>query len=132
MSEPESAFRRWLAKAAGDRLNIENNLRAPTVPWDTVCFHAQQAAEKALKAFLVFHDCAPPRTHDLVAVLTECARIDTTLGMLEADCQRLTYYAVGTRYPDDLYEPDEAAGRAMVAASQRVFSEVLTRLPDVS
>ncbi|MEW6200143.1 MAG: HEPN domain-containing protein [Planctomycetota bacterium] len=130
MSARESAFRRWLAKAASDRLDIENNLRSPTVPWDTVCFHAQQAAEKALKAFLVFPDCTPPRTHDSVAVLTECARIDATLSPLEPDCQRLTYYAVGARYPDDLYEPDEAAGRAMVAASQRVWSAVLTRLPD--
>jgi HEPN domain-containing protein len=129
MSGTEPGWRRWLAKAASDRLNIENNLRAPTVPWDTVCFHAQQVAEKALKAFLVFHGRTPARTHDLVAVLDECARIDDTLSALAADCRRLTYYAVGARYPDDLYEPDEAAGREMVAVSQRVFSEVVARLP---
>ena len=43
----------WIAKAENDLLNIRNNLSAPQVPWDTICFHAQQAAEKLLKAFVV-------------------------------------------------------------------------------
>ncbi len=69
MSAPEPNYRSWLAKAENDLLNIENNMRGNRVPWDTVCFHAQQAAEKLLKAFLVFHETVPPRTHDLVALL---------------------------------------------------------------
>lgn len=36
----------WVEKAEHDLLNIDNNLAASHVPWDTVCFHAQQAAEK--------------------------------------------------------------------------------------
>jgi len=43
----------WVAKADSDLLNIENNLASELVPWDTVCFHAQQAAEKLLKAVVV-------------------------------------------------------------------------------
>jgi hypothetical protein len=54
MSGPESNYPAWLAKAENDFLNIRNNLQAGDVPWDTVCFHAHQAAEKILKAFLVF------------------------------------------------------------------------------
>jgi hypothetical protein len=53
MSSPESNFSAWLRKADHDLLNIQNNLAAKDIPWDTVCFHAQQAAEKVLKAFLV-------------------------------------------------------------------------------
>ena len=49
MSGPETDYRAWMAKAEHDLLNIENNLAAARVPWDTVCFHAQQAAEKLLK-----------------------------------------------------------------------------------
>lgn len=52
MSKTESNYRRWVQKAQNDLLNIENNLAASRTPWDTVCFHAQQAAEKILKAFL--------------------------------------------------------------------------------
>lgn len=52
MSDPDD-WRVWLEKADNDLLNIDNNLSATTIPWDTVCFHSQQAAEKLLKALLV-------------------------------------------------------------------------------
>ena len=45
--------RAWVQRAEHDLLNIENNLVAARVPWDTVCFHAQQSAEKYLKALLI-------------------------------------------------------------------------------
>jgi hypothetical protein len=32
--------RSWVSKAEHDLLNIENNLAANDIPWDTVCFHA--------------------------------------------------------------------------------------------
>ena len=35
----------WVAKAENDLLNIRNNLGCERIPWDTICFHAQQAAE---------------------------------------------------------------------------------------
>jgi len=53
----------WLQKVRNDLLNIANNLRATGIPWDTVCFHAQQAAEKAPKACLVAHGIDPPHIH---------------------------------------------------------------------
>ena len=64
MSGPESNVSAWLRKAEHDLLNIENNLAAKDIPWDTVCFHAQQAAEKVLKAFLISHGCDLSKTHD--------------------------------------------------------------------
>ena len=50
-SQPEA----WFEKAEHDLLTIENNLAGSRIPWDMVAFHAQQAAEKYLKGFLV-HD----------------------------------------------------------------------------
>lgn len=61
MSVPQTNYRAWLRKVDSDLLNVENNLAAGRVPWDTVCFHAQQAAEKSLKALLVFHGREPQR-----------------------------------------------------------------------
>lgn len=43
MSNPDDP-RTWAAKAENDLLNIHNNLNAEQVPWDTICFPAQQAA----------------------------------------------------------------------------------------
>lgn len=107
----------WLAKADNDLLNVANNIAAADVPWDTVCFHAQQAAEKSLKAVLVRAGSAPPKTHDLIALLARCAEYAPELAGLEADCRVLASFAVTSRYPDDLFEPD---GRRTAAMALRV------------
>jgi HEPN domain-containing protein len=89
MSAGETNYQAWLVKAENDLLNIRNNLQASRVPWDTVCFHAQQAAEKLLKGFLVHHAQAPPRSHDLVALLARCVELERRLEILETDCLTL-------------------------------------------
>ncbi|MCX7016813.1 MAG: HEPN domain-containing protein [Candidatus Sumerlaeota bacterium] len=129
MSAPESNVDAWVRKALHDVLNIENNLAAREVPWDTVCFHAQQAAEKLLKGFLVFRGEARPRTHDLLDLLALCVRYDPELAGLEDDCRRLTHYAVDSRYPDHDLEPEEREGREMVEACRRVQDAILRRIP---
>lgn len=128
MREPN--YRAWLEKARNDLLNIDNNLAAESIPWDTVCFHAQQAAEKLLKALLVYHGKEPPRTHDLVALLTQCLQFTPDLDDMEADCRNLTYFAIDSRYPDDLFHPEERDGRAMNDAARRVWNKVLAVLPE--
>jgi HEPN domain-containing protein len=129
MSAPETNYKAWLAKAENDLLNIENNLAADHVPWDTVSFHAQQAAEKLLKAFLVYHGRPLARTHDLVSLLTGCVEIDPSLAGLQQDCQKLSYYAVASRYPADLYEPQEKEVREMIEAARRLRAAILACLP---
>ncbi|EKO40060.1 MAG: hypothetical protein B193_1217 [Solidesulfovibrio magneticus str. Maddingley MBC34] len=129
MNERDAAVRRWLAKAENDLLNIRNNLHASRVPWDTVCFHAQQAAEKYLKAFLVAWDVPPPRSHDCIALLALCVGHAPELAVLEPACRRLTYFGTASRYPDDLYEPDEDDGRNAFAASLEVQQAILKQLP---
>ena len=89
MSAARSNYQTWLAKAEHDLLSIENNLQAPEIPWDTICFHAQQAAEKFLKAFLVFHGLPPLRTHDLVALLAACVPLNSSLTTRQQDCQKI-------------------------------------------
>ena len=90
--------RLWVEKAEHDLLNIDNNLTASHVPWDTVCFHAQQGAEKYLKALLTQYGVAFPKIHDLtelVALLPVGARPALPPGILEV----LNPFAIETRYP---------------------------------
>ena len=63
--------RQWFHKAENNLQNIRNNLAAKEVPTDTICFHAQQAIEKVLKAVLVAQGRNVSKTHDLVSLLTE-------------------------------------------------------------
>lgn len=123
MTDPDD-WRTWVAKADSDLLNIDNNLRSPAVPWDTVCFHAQQAAEKLLKALLVAHGQIVPRTHDLSALLGRTAATGAAVAPLAEDCQRLQPYAVLARYPGSPFEPDAAEGRLAAEAARRIHDHV--------
>ena len=75
MSAELEVARRWAVKAENDLLNADNNLDAARVPWDTVCFHCQQAAERLLKAALAARGVPPPRTHVLTLLLDQTAAL---------------------------------------------------------
>jgi HEPN domain-containing protein len=127
MSAAEES-RAWMAKAENDFLNIHNNLAASEIPWDTVCFHAEQGAEKYLKAFLVLFSSEAPRTHDVIALLDKCTQVDSSLARLASDCHLLADYAVKTRYPEPGLETSMPIGQEAVAAARRVRDEMRKRL----
>ena len=66
---------------------------------EDLCFDAQQAAEKAIEAFLVHRGVRFPYVHDLTALLTLVEQADRTVPQSIRQAARLTRYAVGTRYP---------------------------------
>jgi HEPN domain-containing protein len=116
--------RQWLAKARSDLLNADNNLRAEEIPFDTVCFHCQQAAEKMLKAWLVAHGQAFPPTHDLLLLLEKILPWQPEAEPLRAKLALLMPYAVEIRYPDDWFMPS----RADAEEARRAAGEVLAWL----
>lgn len=123
MSNPDDP-NAWITKADNDLLNVRNNMAAETVPWDTVCFHSQQAAEKTIKAFLVSRGQTVARTHDLVALLAEVAQFEGSLAGLESDCRLLAPYAVLMRYPVFMREPTEQEGREAIEAAGRIYERI--------
>ena len=99
----------WVEKAEGDYITAGRELRARQRPnYDATCFHAQQAAEKYLKAFLHQRDSIPPRTHSLVALLEWCLPLDESFEFLRNPLIRLDRYAVRFRYPGESADKDEA------------------------
>ena len=67
----------WIGKAEGDFATATREYRARKVPnYDSACFHAQQCAEKYLKARLQEATTPFPRTHDLEALLNLLLPID--------------------------------------------------------
>jgi len=128
----ESSYSVWLRKAENDLLAIRNNISAETTPWDVVCFHAQQAVEKSLKAYLVSQSVSPPRIHDLLVLLAACSARDDRFSRLETDCRKISAYAVGVRYPDELFEPGKDEGLSATRAANRVVEMVRELLPQDS
>jgi len=118
----------WLRKAETDRGVAEHLLSEGTVFPDAIAFHAQQAAEKHLKALLVWHEVDFPKTHDLGLLLDLVQTVDAPLAEALRDVIGLTPYGVGWRYPSD--RPDvtaeEARGAAQLAG--KVAEAVRARL----
>lgn len=119
MNDSLSHARAWLAKANSD-LTASQRLLAQKGPYDVVCFHAQQASEKALNALLAFSNLPISRTHNLEDLLPQCAAV---MGAADAgeldrlDLAELTPFAVESRYDIELWpEPAEASDAVSVAA----------------
>lgn len=111
--------RGWLAKAEGDLENARLVLAAgPEGPMDTVAFHAQQCAEKYLKALLCFRGDEVPRTHDVEALLTRTG-MWSGIEITVEESRLMTDYATLTRDPGD-YEPvsEDEAGHAIELAER--------------
>ncbi len=96
----------WLKKAEGDIKIIKKCLRDDDETLDGAVYHAQQAAEKALKAFLIFQQQEIPKIHDLLRLLKLCAKIDFSFIQLEDYAADLTMYVTYARYPDDWFVVD--------------------------
>ncbi len=116
--------RRWLSKARTDLTVASVILEqgADMDPW-AACFHAQQAAEKALKAVLVAQGAVPPYIHNLVALQALMPR-NLDLDATVAELADLSAAARGTRYvtdPDGSEDPTwDEAERAVVVAGRIV------------
>lgn len=118
----------WMVKAENDLLNAAHTLLlGRRCPADTVCFHAQQCAEKYLKALLTSRGTDFAKTHDLEAIAARI-RNGHRPALAPEDLARLTRYATATRYPGaELISLGEA--RKAVAAARRIRRAVRKVLP---
>jgi len=114
--------RAWLAKAELDLRAADLELGTPDAGLlSDVAFHAQQAAEKALKAFLALHDEPFRKTHSIEEIGRACTAIDPALGELVDAAAPLTEFAWKFRYPGDVSDPTrEEAERAVAVARELV------------
>ena len=90
----------WLRYAYSD-LELAGVERSSRVLLEALCFHAQQAAEKALKAVLIACGISFPRTHN-VRTLLDLLPQDIILPADVEVAASLTDYAVLSRYPGDV------------------------------
>jgi len=90
----------WLRRAWSD-LDLARVRRNSRILLEDLCFHAQQATEKALKAVLVFRSVPFPKTHN-IRTLMDLLPEGLNLPEEARGAAGLTDYAVLTRYPGDL------------------------------
>ena len=98
----------WIKKAEGD-YKTSAKLAKGIAPdyFDAICFHAQQCAEKYLKAFLVEQNIEFERTHDLEDLLRNILKRNREFEFIKRDLEFLNRFSVKVRYPGDFASKEE-------------------------
>lgn len=117
----------WVSKAEGDFRTAEREARVRNAPsHDAICFHAQQCAEKYLKALLTYRQIPFRPIHDLEVLLGLAVVASPDLELIRNPLLLLNDYAVDIRYPGESASTDEA--QAAVQAMRIVRSLVRPKL----
>ena len=118
-------YNQWMKYAQADYAAAVHLKSHQPVQLEIICFHCQQAGEKALKAVLAYHEELIPRTHNLYELLQLCyAHYPKILTELAGQADQLTNFAVVTRYPNDEMEVTEADMVLALKNAEQILSYV--------
>ena len=128
---PASEAKAWMVKAWRD---LETARRAATGEppfYDIAVYHCQQAAEKAVKAFLVHHGKPYEKTHDIEVLVDLAREIAPNFSKLADAADALTPYATRFRYPNATFavEPLPVEYNEALQHAKTIYDFVLTLLP---
>jgi len=107
----------WLKKGDSDLADVRRAMVSEG-PYDTACFHAQQAVEKYLKSLLAYHGVSIPRTHDVEELQRLCTAYISDKEFADIELEELSDYAVSVRYDFEFWPDHETANEAMDLAEQ--------------
>ena len=127
--EKRAETRKWLIKSQHDLGSARRLMEGDEPYLDTAVYHCQQAAEKALKAFLTYHDIEFEKTHDLTELLALCIKVEPAFQPWQEVAQELTPYAVQFRYPADVLEPERSEAESALQHAQAFVDFILRLLP---
>ena len=124
----------WMIKSSRD-LETARRAAAGIPPfYDVAVFHCQQAAEKAVKAFLVHHSKAYEKTHDIEVLVDYASEINSNFSTLADAADALTPYATRFRYPNSTFaiEPLPAEFDEALQHAQTIYDFVSSLLPETA
>ncbi len=131
--EPGSGARRlaaeWLRRARSD-LTVADLADDERLAPEILAFHAQQAAEKALKACLVLRQIDFPRTHSIGLLVGLCRSAGFDFPESLGEAVTLTRYAVASRYPGDEDVPTRQDAREAASLASRILTWAEACLPE--
>jgi HEPN domain-containing protein len=123
---------KWLIKTQHDLASARKLAADPDAYLDTASYFCQQAAEKAIKAFLVFHDQRFEKIHDIRKIILQAIPVEDRFYVWIEKASFLTSYVSAFRYPFENEEPTEPSRvefeRALNIAEQ-LYAFVLSLLP---
>ncbi len=120
----------WVGKAEGDFATALREIKSRRDPnYDAACFHAQQCAEKYLKARLTEAGKTPPRTHSLPALLDLALPVEPLWELHREALAILSAYAVEVRYPGESADREMAKEAIALVKGFRSAGRISLGLP---
>lgn len=127
---PPDDPREWLNRA-------QSNLALAKIPLqgdlyrEDLCFNAQQAAEKAIKAVCIAHNIRYPLVHDLAALVTLLMNNAIPVPDNVRESAKLTRFAIATRYPQILSPVSDEEYRRSLTIARNVVRWAETEIADI-
>ena len=113
----------WLSFAEAD-LGVAEHLNKTyhPKPLEIICFHCQQAAEKAVKSIIVLNGSQGgiPKKHDLFLLLNQIKNMVSIDEKYYDYADILATYGVAMRYPNELFLEERHAEKAIQMANEFV------------
>ena len=121
--------RGWLLRASEDLRAGRHDLTASPPLLNDVAFHAQQCAEKAMKAYLVHREQPFRKTHNLTDLGGAVARLEPSLADLMRSASLMTEFAWRFRYPGELATVSQEDAMRALDTAESVLVAVVSVLP---
>jgi HEPN domain-containing protein len=119
----------WLIKAKHDLESAYRLADGDDPLLDTAIYHCQQAAEKAIKGFLVFRGQQFGKTHDIRILIEQAEKDEPGFALWQEAAARLTPYAAAFRYPGDVISPDKEEYALALQAAENLVAYIHSLLP---
>lgn len=132
MDDKFSIVKLWIRKSNEDLTIVKEllNLDHELFSYDLVCYHCQQAAEKYLKAYLIYLEIPFPFIHDLTQLLQLILEKDHKAEQLKECCFLLTPYSSQSRYPDN-YDADFSEAKEAFRYANEITSYLRNKMKEI-
>ena len=118
-------IRNWLIKSQHDLGSAKRPMEGDEQYLDMAVYHCQQAAEKAIKAYLIYRDVIFEKTHNLVVLLFECVSLDSQFLQWREVAKMLTPYSSKFRYPRELWNQKKMKHKKPILQQKHLWISLL-------
>ena len=119
----------WFKFAGMDLASAEYLLGMQPQPYEIICYHCQQSAEKYLKGYLIYNGVIePPKIHNLDDLCELCSDFDERFHEIGGACNVLTVYGIQPRYPNEIEILESDMQKALECARQIRSFEPLSKV----
>jgi len=118
----------WLKRGEHDLIVAESAFQDSDFT-DTICHLAHQATEKYLKSAWLFYNKVPPRTHDLMKLLSFLIQYEKNFEDFKEKCRFINLFFIETKYPSNQpWLPSREDAKKILTSTREIFDFVQKKL----